>query len=101
MARALSRLATDRTNSLATLARCHRIFASDGSLADFFFPALRKADCTPEARKAYRAELQKDQAAQAGIASLTGESLDGIRITSPVYQPDPALLERLLGPNRQ
>ena len=39
--------------------------------------------------------LSLNQAAQAGIASLTGESLDGVRITSPVYQPDPALLERI------
>lgn len=48
MARALARLASDRANSLATLARCHRIFASDGSLADFFFPALRKAGLIKE-----------------------------------------------------
>jgi tetratricopeptide (TPR) repeat protein len=48
MARALSRLATDRADSLATLARCHRIFAKDGSLADFFFPALRKAGLIKE-----------------------------------------------------
>jgi tetratricopeptide (TPR) repeat protein len=48
MARALARLATDRAASLATLARCHRVFASDGSLADFFFPALRKAGLIKE-----------------------------------------------------
>lgn len=48
MARALSRLATERPASLATLARCHRIFASDGSLADFFFPALRKTGLIKE-----------------------------------------------------
>jgi tetratricopeptide (TPR) repeat protein len=48
MARALFRLPTDRAASLATLSRCHRIFASDGSLADFFFPALRKAGLIKE-----------------------------------------------------
>lgn len=48
MARALARLSSDRANSLVTLARCHRIFASDGSLADFFFPALRKAGLIKE-----------------------------------------------------
>jgi tetratricopeptide (TPR) repeat protein len=42
MAHALARLESDRAGSLATLTRCHRIFASDGSLADFFFPSLRK-----------------------------------------------------------
>lgn len=39
--------------------------------------------------------LTISQATQAGIASLTGESLDTIRIAAPVYQPDAALLERL------
>jgi len=48
MARSLARLASDRSGSLATLARCHRTFASDGSLADFFFPALRKAGLLKE-----------------------------------------------------
>ena len=47
-ARALSRLAVDRAGSLALLARCHRIFATDGSLADFFFPALREAGLLKE-----------------------------------------------------
>jgi hypothetical protein len=48
MARSLARLSSDRAGSLATLGRCHRIFASDGSLADFFFPALRKAGLLKE-----------------------------------------------------
>jgi hypothetical protein len=48
MARALARLGADRANSLATLARCHRIFASDGSLADFFFPSLRRSGLIKE-----------------------------------------------------
>jgi tetratricopeptide (TPR) repeat protein len=40
--RALAGLAGHREESIALLERCHRDFASDGSLADFFFPALRK-----------------------------------------------------------
>ncbi|HSP44096.1 MAG TPA: hypothetical protein VLO11_14575, partial [Luteolibacter sp.] len=47
-ARALSRLADDRAGSIELLARCHRIFATDGSLADFFFPALRAAGLVKE-----------------------------------------------------
>jgi 7-cyano-7-deazaguanine reductase len=39
--------------------------------------------------------LTISQATQAGIASLTGESLDTIRIAAPVYQPDAGLLQRL------
>lgn len=42
MARALSRLNQDRSNSLAILKRCHETLLSDGSLADFFFPSLRR-----------------------------------------------------------
>ena len=48
MARALSRLESNRAGSLATLEHCHRIFYSDGALADFFFPALRHAGLTKE-----------------------------------------------------
>jgi tetratricopeptide (TPR) repeat protein len=48
MGRALARLTVDRSNSLSTLTHCHRIFASDGSLADFFFPALRKVGLIKE-----------------------------------------------------
>jgi tetratricopeptide (TPR) repeat protein len=43
MTRALSRLGNNRARSLAILARCHQRSVSDGSLADFFFPALRHA----------------------------------------------------------
>ena len=39
--------------------------------------------------------LSLNQAMQAGIANLTGDSLDSLRIASPVYHPDPALLERV------
>ena len=48
MARALATLDTDRTNALALLEKCHHTFASDGSLADFFFPSLRKAGLIKE-----------------------------------------------------
>ncbi|MDP3851866.1 MAG: hypothetical protein Q8Q59_15285 [Luteolibacter sp.] len=48
MARALSRLKSDRSGAIATLAKCHRTFISDGSLADVFFPALRKAGLQQE-----------------------------------------------------
>jgi len=47
-ARALMRLPTDRAGATSMLARCHRLFISDGSLADFFFPALRKAGLLKE-----------------------------------------------------
>lgn len=46
--RALANLKTRRAASIATLEACHRAFASDGSLADFFFPALRKAGLTKQ-----------------------------------------------------
>lgn len=42
MARALSRLKTQRAAAVAALGECHRIFLTDGSLADIFFPALRR-----------------------------------------------------------
>jgi hypothetical protein len=42
-ARALAGLGQNRDRSLGLLEQCHRMFASDGSLADFFFPALREA----------------------------------------------------------
>ncbi len=47
-ARALSILKTDRTQAISLLENCHRLFASDGSLADFFFPALRKVGLIKE-----------------------------------------------------
>lgn len=42
LGRALANLKSDRAGSLALLAEAHRLFPSDGSLADDFFPALRK-----------------------------------------------------------
>ena len=47
-ARALANLKTDRPGALALLAKCHQQFVSDGSLADFFFPALRKVGLLKE-----------------------------------------------------
>jgi tetratricopeptide (TPR) repeat protein len=41
--RALGNLENDRAASIALLEKCHHSFASDGSLADFFFPGLRTA----------------------------------------------------------
>jgi tetratricopeptide (TPR) repeat protein len=43
LSRALANLESNREESIATLERCHRIFINDGSLADHFFPAIRKA----------------------------------------------------------
>jgi hypothetical protein len=42
-ARALAGLSRNRERSIALLGLCHRQFASDGSLADFFFPGIRAA----------------------------------------------------------
>ncbi len=39
--------------------------------------------------------LSLNQVTQAGVSGLMGESLDSIRIASPVYHPDAALLERI------
>jgi len=48
MARALGNLKNDRAGSIAILGKCHRLFPSDGSLADSFFPSLRKAGLIEE-----------------------------------------------------
>lgn len=42
LGRALANLKSDRAGSLALLAKAHGLFPGDGSLADDFFPALRK-----------------------------------------------------------
>ncbi len=47
-ARALSMLDENRERSLATLAKCHQLFLTDGSLADFFYPSLRRAGLMKE-----------------------------------------------------
>ncbi len=62
MARALSILKEDRPAALAILAKCHRTFASDGSLADFFFPALRKVGLIKEHDEWFNDSWQKMQA---------------------------------------
>jgi hypothetical protein len=43
MARAITLLPQHRQSAVSTLKECHRRFSRDGSLADFFFPALRQA----------------------------------------------------------
>ena len=42
LARALSRLKTQRAQAIEALDECHRVFLSDGTLADIFFPAVRR-----------------------------------------------------------
>lgn len=42
LGRALTLLKTDRAKAIAMLGKCHGMFPNDGSLADDFFPALRK-----------------------------------------------------------
>ena len=42
-AHALSLLASERATALAMLEKCHSLMPCDGSLADYFFPALRQA----------------------------------------------------------
>ncbi len=48
LGRALAGLKSDRAGALAILGNCHRMFPSDGSLADDFFPALRKVGLIKE-----------------------------------------------------
>jgi tetratricopeptide (TPR) repeat protein len=42
LGRALANLKNDRAKSIAILKNCHGLFPSDGSLADDFFPSIRK-----------------------------------------------------------
>ncbi len=48
LGRALAKLKADRAGSVAMLDACHGMFPSDGSLADYFFPAVRKAGLVKE-----------------------------------------------------
>jgi tetratricopeptide (TPR) repeat protein len=48
LGRALSTLKLDRAKSIALLDRCRQICPNDGSMADYFFPALRKAGLLSE-----------------------------------------------------
>jgi tetratricopeptide (TPR) repeat protein len=47
-ARAVSRLKTNREGAIAALERIHEAFLTDGSLADVFFPSLRRAGLLKE-----------------------------------------------------
>lgn len=55
MSRALSKLKADRKGAIELLERCHRNAISDGSLADYFLPALRKAGLKTEHDQWFRA----------------------------------------------
>jgi tetratricopeptide (TPR) repeat protein len=46
--RAISRIKTHREESIAALERCHEAFLTDGSLADVFFPSLKRAGLLQE-----------------------------------------------------
>lgn len=48
LGRALANLKNDRASSIELLRKCHQFFPNDGSLADDFFPALRKAKLMKE-----------------------------------------------------
>ncbi len=43
LARAMSILKSDRATALKSLEKCYQMLARDGSLADYFFPAIREA----------------------------------------------------------
>ena len=55
MSRALGKLKADRKGAIELLERCHRNAISDGSLADYFLPALRKAGLKTEHDQWFRA----------------------------------------------
>ena len=55
MWRALGKLKADRKGAIELLERCHRNVISDGSLADYFLPALRKAGLKTEHDQWFRA----------------------------------------------
>ncbi|MES2660670.1 MAG: hypothetical protein V4689_18740 [Verrucomicrobiota bacterium] len=48
LGRALANLKEDRAGSLALLEHCYQMFPGDGTLADYFFPSLRKAGLIKE-----------------------------------------------------
>ena len=48
LGRAMANLKNDRAGSVSILRKCHQLFPSDGSLADDFFPSLRKAKLMKE-----------------------------------------------------
>ena len=55
MSRALAKLKTDRKVAIELLGRCQRNAISDGSLADYFLPAVRKAGLQSEHDHWFRA----------------------------------------------
>ena len=55
MSRALAKLKTDRKAAIELLGRCQRNAISDGSLADYFLPAVRKAGLQSEHDQWFRA----------------------------------------------
>jgi len=57
--RALSRLQDQPKQSLALLEECHRNYANDGVLADYFFPALRLAGLHAEHDRWFAQSWQK------------------------------------------
>ena len=59
MARALANLKDQRAESLAILRSCHRMFISDGSLADSFFPALRRVGLLKEHDEWFRESWER------------------------------------------
>ena len=59
LGRALVMLKTDRAGSLAMLGNCYQMFPCDGSLADDFFPALRKAGLIKEHDEWFRESWER------------------------------------------
>jgi tetratricopeptide (TPR) repeat protein len=48
LCRALARLKTQRAQAIGDLDECHRVFVTDGTLADIFFPAVRRGGLVRE-----------------------------------------------------
>jgi hypothetical protein len=59
LGRALSILKTDRSKAVAMLAKGHAMFPSDGSLADDFFPAVRKMGLIKEHDEWFRLSWER------------------------------------------
>lgn len=59
LGRALRNLKNDRAHSITILENCHRMFPSDGSLADHFFPALRKVGLIKEHDEWFRISWER------------------------------------------
>lgn len=59
VARAISRLDTQRAQAVADLERCHQAYVTDGSLADVFFPSLRRAGLIKEHDRCFQTTWAK------------------------------------------